>query len=143
MRIPAIVVSSYVEPGTVFRASPGEAPYDHTSTLATLRDWLNLAAEPTKFLPSPRITSAPTLDRVLTRAKGNENSAWPEISPKCAIDGSDVSPNTPLNDVQKSLIVAAAVTKPGAEHMPIVKEVKKFKTYAHGAEYLEARTRQT
>lgn len=143
VRIPAIVVSSYVEPGTVFRASPGEAPYDHTSILATLRDWLNLAADPAKFLPSPRITSAPTLDRVLTRIKGNENSAWPEISPKCTIDGSDISPATPLNDVQKSLIVAAAVKNQGDGHIPTAQEVKKFTTYAHGAEYLEARARQS
>jgi phospholipase C len=141
VRIPTIVVSSYVEPGTVFRASPNEAPYDHTSILATLRDWLQLNNDPTKFLPSPRIAAAPTLDRVLTRAKGNENTEWPEVGPKCIIDGSDVSPDTPLNDVQKSLIVATAVAKYGDQHVPTAQEVKKLTTYAHGAEYLEARSR--
>ncbi|HEY2253045.1 MAG TPA: alkaline phosphatase family protein, partial [Planctomycetaceae bacterium] len=67
VRVPAIVISSYVRPGTVFRASAGEAPYDHTSILATLRDWQKLASDPAHpFLTSRRIATAPTLDRVLT-----------------------------------------------------------------------------
>lgn len=138
VRVPLIVVSSYVEPGTVFRASSGEAPYDHTSILATLRDWLQLNADPSKFLPSPRIAAAPTLDRVLTRAKGNENTAWPIISAKCAIDGSDVSPDTPLNDVQKSLLVATKVLNQGADRVPAAQQAKQLQTYAHGAEFLRA-----
>ena len=139
VRVPLIVVSSYVEPGTVFRASPGEAPYDHTSILATLRDWLNLNVDPTKFLPSPRITAAPTLDRVLTRAKGNE-ATWPNILAKCTIDSSDTSPDTPLNDVQKSLIVATKVLNQGADQVPTAKLVKNLQTYAHGASFLAAKS---
>jgi len=140
VRIPAIVVSSYVEPGTVFRASPGEAPYDHTSVLATLRDWLKL--DPAKFLPSPRIAAAPTLDRVLTRAKGNENTAWPQIVVKCTVDSSDTSSDTPLNDVQKSLLVAAKVLNQGADQVTTAQQAKTLQTYAHGAEFLEARPQQ-
>jgi phospholipase C len=141
VRVPAIVVSSYVEPGTVFRATDGEPPYDHTSLLATLRDWLGLGA-PDKFLPSPRIAAAPTLARVLTRARGNERADWPEITAKCKIDGSDVSPDTPLNDVQKSLVVAQQVQGAKADHVPAVQQVKKLQTYAHGAEYLAQLARQ-
>ena len=56
VRVPAILVSSYVRPGTVFRAPPGHAPYDHTSILATVRDWLTLEADPhNPFLSSPLI----------------------------------------------------------------------------------------
>lgn len=111
VRVPAIVVSSYVEPGTVFRANDGEAPYDHTSVLATLRDWLKLNGDPSKFLPSPRIAAAPTLDRVLTRKAGNENKNWPDIQATCTIDGSDISPNMVLNDVQRGLIAGAKVNQ--------------------------------
>lgn len=136
VRIPAIVVSSYVEPGTVFRASLGEPPYDHTSILATLRDWLGLAADPAKFLPSPRIAAAPTLQRVLTRAVGNENKDWPDIVAKCTIDGSDVSENTPLNDVQKSLIAGARVLNSGEDHVVATQQAKQLHTYAHGAQQL-------
>lgn len=137
VRVPAIVVSSYVEPGTVFRASPGETPYDHTSVLATLRDWLKLDTHPAKFLPSPRIAAAPTLDRVLTRSTGNEISQWPDITAKCAIDGKDVSPDTPLNDLQKSLLVAAKVLNSGAPHIATAQQVQTICTYAHGAELLQ------
>ena len=136
VRVPAIVVSSYVEPGTVFRSSPGEQPYDHTSILSTLRDWLGLKGGPTPFLPSPRITAAPTLDRVLTRVKGNENTAWPEIIAKCTIDGKDVSPNTPLNDVQKSLLVATKVENENADHVPTAKQVQSLQTYADADAFL-------
>jgi phospholipase C len=137
VRVPAIVVSSYVEPGTVFRAGAGEAPFDHTSILATLRDWLKLPTEPGKFLPSPRIAAAPTLGRVLLRAAGNENKNWPDITPKCAIDGSDISPATPLNDVQKSLIVATHVLN-DTDHPAVVAQAVKHcvHTYEHGAKLL-------
>jgi phospholipase C len=76
VRTPAIVVSSWVKPGTVFRAAPGTTPYDHTSVLATLRDWKQIPAE--DFLPSPRIAAAPTLHAVLTESVPNE--AWPDIT---------------------------------------------------------------
>lgn len=108
VRVPAIVVSSYVRPGTVFRASPGEPPYDHASVLATLRDWLDLAADPkNSFLTSPRITSAPTLDRVLTLNDQTSNTNWPDITAQCTIGTDDKSLQTPLNDVQKSLVATA------------------------------------
>lgn len=137
VRVPAIVVSSYVEPGTVFRASEGEQPYDHTSILATLRDWFNLNADPTKFLPSPRIAAAPTLDRVLTREKGNENTAWPDVTANCTIDGKDTSPNTPLNDVQKSLLAAAKAQQTGDNAVVAKQQAKKLHTYEHGASFLQ------
>jgi len=38
-RVPAVVVSPFIKPGTVFRGTPG-SDYDHTSILASLRDWI-------------------------------------------------------------------------------------------------------
>jgi phospholipase C len=137
VRVPAIVISSYVEPGTVFRASEGEAPYDHTSLLATLRDWMKLDADPSKFLPSPRIAAAPTLDRVLTRQKGNENTDWPDITAKCTLDGSDVSPATPLNDLQKSILARVKTEQDGTHPVVAAQQAKKLKTYEHGAMFLQ------
>ena len=64
VRVPAVVASPWIEEGTVFR-SPSQRPYDHTSLLATLRDWLQIPAE--QMLKSARIADAPTLDHVLTR----------------------------------------------------------------------------
>src|SRR5258708_13456381 len=70
VRVPTIVVSPYVQPGTVFRSpnyvphSQNYVPYDHTSILATLRDWLAIPAS--SMLPSARIVPAPNLARLLT-----------------------------------------------------------------------------
>jgi phospholipase C len=106
VRVPAIVISSYVQPGTVFRAnedfldgSKGEKPYDHTSILATLRDWLTLdkdSAHP--FLASERIKQAPTLDRVLSALQPN---SWPSLDPPVRIGAQE---NRPLNDLQQGLM---------------------------------------
>jgi phospholipase C len=118
VRVPAIVVSSYVRPGTVFRASAGEAPYDHTSILATLRDWLNLASDPVHpFLTSRRIAPAPTLDRVLTEGESTKISNWPSIVAQATVGDDDTSFATPLNDVQKSLL-AVALKMHTAQAMP-------------------------
>ena len=108
VRVPTILVSSYLQPGTVFRAPPGQTPFDHTSILATLRDWLNLDADPKNpFLTSPRIKSAPTLDAVLTLDDTNKNTNWPDITATCTIGDDDKSLQTPLNGLQHSLIAGA------------------------------------
>jgi phospholipase C len=76
VRVPAIVISDYVTPGTVFR-SPIATPYDHTSILATLRDWLGLAGN-TFFTQNPRLSAAPTLDGLLQGSQVNTN--WPTVA---------------------------------------------------------------
>jgi phospholipase C len=109
IRVPAIVVSSYVTAGTVFRSGI-DIPYDHTSVLATLRDWLGLSAAFRTGLPSPRIVTAPTLAPVLNRTAKRD---WPDIlapaslaeaaaSPAAALPSADV----PLNDNQKAILMA-------------------------------------
>lgn len=105
VRVPAIVISSYVRPGTVFRAEEGAVPYDHTSILATLRDHLGLDGNSqTPFLPSPRIAAAPTLDRVLTLTEADKNTLWPKIKSKGWIWFGDRSIFTPLSELQKGIL---------------------------------------
>jgi len=108
VRVPTILISSYIQPGTVFRAADGEQPYDHTSMLATLRDWLGLGADPQKpFLPSPRIVNAPTLDRVLTLDETNKRTSWPAIAANCTVGNDDKTLDTHLSGMQQSLIAGA------------------------------------
>jgi phospholipase C len=137
VRVPTIVISSYVEPGTVFRAAASEAPYDHTSILATLRDWLKLEHGVGGFLPSPRIKAAPTLDRILTRGKGEENKDWPGIAAKCLIDGSDESKDIPLNDLQKSILAGAKAQQAKVHPAEAASQAKRLVTYEHGAMFLQ------
>jgi phospholipase C len=63
VRVPMVVASPWIPEGTVFRTDTN-VPYDHTSILATLRDWLEIPAN--KMLPSKRIADAPTLSHLLT-----------------------------------------------------------------------------
>jgi hypothetical protein len=70
-RVPAVVVSPYIRPGTVFRSDKPGVEYDHTSILATLRDWIfRSGVTPTGasagWLDSKRIDNAPTLWQLLT-----------------------------------------------------------------------------
>lgn len=116
VRVPAILVSPYVTPGTVFR-SPTQVPFDHTSVLATLRDWLGLQVAFANMLPSPRIAAAPTLASVL--------SSTPVASPALAPAPRPIDPRTPfphdetpLNDLQRSIAVATAARMAGKVPVP-------------------------
>jgi phospholipase C len=102
IRIPAVVVSPYVQAGTVFRSDTG-VPYDHTSVLATLRDWLSIP--PSSMLPSKRIADAPTLEQVL--ALSEPRTSAPTIPPPSAtVSATPVT--LPMNDLQKSLVTGTA-----------------------------------
>jgi phospholipase C len=101
VRVPTVVVSPYVQPGTVFR-SPGSVPYDHTSILATLRDWLGIS--PSDMLLSARIAAAPTLAQVLTLSSPGPTPVISQPIQTVVQTPLDM----PLNDLQKSLISASA-----------------------------------
>ncbi|HEY0660113.1 MAG TPA: alkaline phosphatase family protein [Lysobacter sp.] len=106
VRIPAIVISSWVTPGTVFR-SDTDVPLDHTSVLATLRDWLGLSSSFDSMLPSPRIAAAPNLAYVLTETTAQ---TWPTLpaAPASLVDIPEPDDDEPLNGVQQGILVAAA-----------------------------------
>lgn len=133
VRVPTILVSPYVEPGTVFRATTGPGPgtpYDHTSILATLRDWIQIPAE--KVLPSARIAAAPNLAPVLTLTSPRPA---PAIAAPTAVP---VHPplDMPLNDLQKSL-VAASARRFG---MSPAAALAAIKTRQHAVEFFSARS---
>jgi phospholipase C len=106
VRVPAIVISSYTTSRTVFR-SETDVPYDHTSVLATLRDWLGLHDAFRTSLASPRIATAPTLAHVLNLSQPR---AWPplEVVPAHATLAAKPVPGdeVPLNDNQRAIVMA-------------------------------------
>jgi phospholipase C len=102
VRVPAVVVSPYIAAGTVFR-SPTTTPYDHTSILATLRDWLDIP--PGKMLTSKRVAQAPTLAQVLTLHAPRTD--LPDVAAPSTVFV-EPAPTLPLNDLQKSLVMGAA-----------------------------------
>jgi phospholipase C len=105
IRVPAVVISPYIAPGTVFRSdSTANAPYDHTSILATLRDWLSIDAA--HMLPSLRARAAPTLAQLLTLATARTD--LPAIAAPSTAPISTTSLSLPPNDLQKSLVAGSA-----------------------------------
>lgn len=62
-RVPAILVSPWIEKGTVFRSTTG-APFDHTSLIATVLKWRGLEQRIPEF--GQRTAKAPTFDNVAT-----------------------------------------------------------------------------
>ncbi|MBB2931609.1 alkaline phosphatase family protein [Paraburkholderia silvatlantica] len=103
VRVPAVVVSPYIAPGTVFR-SPGATPYDHTSILATLRDWLGIA--PADMLASRRVAAAPTLAALLTLDAPRTDLPAIAAPPASGFIATNLA--RPLNDLQKSLVSGTA-----------------------------------
>ena len=103
VRVPTVLVSPWIQAGTVFR-SPTATPYDHTSLLATLRDWLPIPEN--KMLTSARIAAAPTFEQVLGLPKARTD--LPNIPPPAGeAQATDVFKEP--NPIQKSLVSAYAV----------------------------------
>jgi hypothetical protein len=75
IRVPAIVVSPWIHAGKVFRSdSSADVPYDHTSILATLRDWLQIPSE--KMLPSARIADDAAAEAAMAIAQTHTLEAF-------------------------------------------------------------------
>ena len=129
VRVPTVVVSPYIAAGTVFR-SPTATPYDHTSILATLRDWLAIPA--TTMLGSARVAAAPTLEQVLTLAAPRTDR--PTIAPPTATV-TQPPMTAPPNDLQRSL-VAGSARRFGLDPAAAVASVP---TRAHAVDFFKRR----
>ena len=111
VRVPMVVVSPWIQERTVFRTDT-DVPYDHTSILATLRDWLKIPVE--KMLPSKRILNAPTLSQLLTLPSAR--TGLPNISAAATGLLKDLRERVveaiedpAMNDLQASLVSGTAV----------------------------------
>jgi phospholipase C len=102
VRVPTVLVSPCIQAGTVFRSNTS-VPYDHTSILATLRDWIGIDSG--DMLPSARIASAPNLSQVLTLQEAR--TTLPTI-PQPPTAPQLTSLALPPNDLQRSLVSGAA-----------------------------------
>ena len=105
VRVPAVIVSPYVEAGTVFGITAGQ-PYDHTSIIATVRKRFGILDALTA-----RDAAAPDLDSILTRPTPDNLGSPP------AMKGLPYAPSVqvaaarqrqPLNSMQTALVALAA-----------------------------------
>ena len=115
VRVPAVIVSPYIQQGTVLRAL-GATPYDHTSVIATLRRRFPELGPPL----TQRDAVAPDLGTVLTlQDPDNMGPDWIDAlsyapSPSLVARVQDDA----LNGMQKALVQLAAnlPQAPGAMH---------------------------
>lgn len=71
-RVPAIVISPWIQAGTVFRSSTN-TPYDHTSMIATALKVLGGSSQLSQF--GSRAEAAPTFEGVMTLSKPRTDAA--------------------------------------------------------------------
>ena len=105
VRVPAIIVSPYVTPGTILRP-PGNVPFDHTSIIATLRRrWPALGGPLTA-----RDASAPDLDGALALAAPDNLGPGRIDPPRYTPSPAEVAQaqTMPLNGMQRALVHLAA-----------------------------------
>ena len=108
VRVPAVIVSPYVAPGTIFGKS-NAVPFDHTTIIATVRKRFGISGALTA-----RDAQAPDLDSVLTLPRPTNLGplrlkALPYApSPTTAA----VAQTKPLNSMQKALVRLAANLPP-------------------------------
>ncbi len=116
VRVPAVIVSPYIAPGTILRSSAlgiphvgPPHPYDHSSIIATLRKCFNLGPALTK-----RDDSAPDLDSVLA-LETPANNALGEIKvPVYEPSQQDLQDaiGRPLSDMQQAMHSLASILPP-------------------------------
>ena len=111
VRVPTLLISPWVKPGTVFRgpwypgASNNVLPYDHTSVLATLMNWKNIDYK-SPTCPGwllKRTAVAPTFEEVITNQK---TSSWPDVKLfSCSVTDTLANTGAPRS------AISAAVTR--------------------------------
>lgn len=105
IRVPAVVISPYIKPGTIFRAPPNSQPFDHTSVIATLRECFDLGPALTN-----RDRNAPGLSSLLTLPDDQLNLGEP-LKPLPIEKPADLFQRLSgiaTSDLQKSLLKTAA-----------------------------------
>ena len=116
IRVPAVIVSAYVPPGTILRPA-GPTPFDHTSIIATLRNLFGFAPLTARDAAAPDLVSA-----LAALNAGPDNDGPPAILapavPPAPTQVARAAARAP-NDLQHSL-AAAAVQLPTAGADPAV-----------------------
>jgi phospholipase C len=132
VRLPTVVVSPWIAAGTVFRSNTG-VPYDHTSILATLRDWLPIPDS--EMLPSGRIAAAPTLAQLVTLSQPRTDI--PTILAPAAAPIATPAAAAP-NDLQRSLVSGTA-RRDGLDPASALRQIQ---TRQHAMDFFRRRRAQ-
>ena len=88
VRVPTLLISPYIQSGTVFRAPTGGSPFDHTSFIKTFLLWAGI--DPNSVNLGKRMPAASTFEGVFSsKIVNNEILEAPQLS--CALESPDAS----------------------------------------------------
>jgi phospholipase C len=106
VRVPAVLVSPLIKPGTILRPPPGAPPFDHTSVIATLRMRFPELGAPL----TDRDAAAPTFDSVLSLpTPSNLGPDKIDALPYSLAPAEAAAAHAmPINGMQKALVHLAA-----------------------------------
>jgi phospholipase C len=93
VRVPTVLISAYIEPGTVI-----SAPLQHASILKTLAEKWGLG-----YL-TERDKSATGIREAFSRSQPRDRKDWPEITPRKTSDERASNLDHPLNKLQKDIL---------------------------------------
>ena len=127
LRVPTVLISPLIAPGTVFRVPSGSMPLDHTSVLKTIEQRWNLPAL------TARDAAAPSVGAVLTLKTPRTDDPLQGVTVPQA-KGSNPSAQKPshLQQVHAELVSRLPVpdAKGGAHHeMPVLHTNSDYHTY--------------
>ena len=107
VRVPTILVSPYIQPGTVFRAPEGSAcDFDHTSTIATILKWAGI--DPASANLGARVAVAPTFEGVLRATPSGVTPPLFSVPGDYASEGGGVGKVNPQTDLARIALRALA-----------------------------------
>ncbi len=81
VRVPAILVSPLIDEKTVFRSTTS-VPYDHTSMIATVLEWMLPGTTRESWGLGERVNNAPTFDNIVTRSTARTDNLFEPQAPK-------------------------------------------------------------
>lgn len=99
VRVPTVLISPLIAPGTVFRVADGQTPLDHTSTLRTVQQRWGLPAL------TARDAAAPSFADVLTLTEARTDDVLAGVTvPVAAVPTPSATAPSHLQEVQADLI---------------------------------------
>jgi len=131
VRVPAIVVSPWIAPGTVFRPPAGSAPLDHTSILATVERRFGLPAL------TARDQAAADLGGVLTESSPRTDNPLSGVQPPPP-SASDPATAAPSHIQKIYAELAAGLPVPGPR-LPTSEALGPLRTSADYSNFIDRR----
>ena len=130
LRVPTVLISPLIAPGSVFRVPAGGAPFDHTSILRTIERRWSLPAL------TARDAAAPDVGAVLTLASARTDDPLASVVVPAA---RPARADAPLSHLERVHIeMAARLPLPG-EPGPDARPAPALRTSAQARAYIEAR----